>query len=246
MRALRQKFGGQFGGTIPKGAADPLGHGLVASSRFPGAGQRRRRAPTTHRADVRRRRRGKDLWIWHLVVAAILAAVAYAFLHQRAAAAAERLVGPAKVVSGDTLEVGGRVVRLHGIAAPRMDQSCRDGAGKIYKCGHAAMRRLFLYFGADPVRCKITDPGPEARPPPGRPPGHLVARCEVKSYFRKTRNGATRGEWFDVARELVLTGFVLADPQDGAAYALDETQARAAGDGLWAGTFENPWEWRRK
>ncbi|MDP6390073.1 MAG: thermonuclease family protein [Alphaproteobacteria bacterium] len=199
----------------------------------------RRRPPARYRAEFRRRR-GKDMWVWHIVIAAFLAAIAYAFLPHRAAAA-EPLVGPAKVVSGDTLEVAGQVVRLHGIAAPEMDQSCRDAAGKIYKCGHAAMRRLFLYVGADPVRCAVTDLGSEDKVPTG----HLIARCEVKSYFRKTKVGATRGEWFDVARELVLTGFVLADPKDGAVYAVDETQARAAGEGLWAGTFEVPWEWRK-
>lgn len=246
LRSFGGSFGGSFGDTISKDAADPFGQRGIVSPKL------RRRAPARYRGrpDFRRRRRN-EIWVWHLVIAAILTAIAYAFLPHRAAAerlaaeraaVAERLVGNAKVVSGDTLEVGGRLVHLQGIAAPEMDQTCRDAAGKDYNCGHAAMKRLFLYVGADEVRCEVVDPGPGGRPPTG----HLIARCEVKSYFRKTRNGATRGEWFDVARELVLTGFVLAHPKYGARYALDETRARGAREGLWAGTFENPWEWRKR
>ena len=38
------------------------------------------------------------------------------------------LQGPARVIDGDTIEIAGRRVRLHGIDAPEADQTCRLGS----------------------------------------------------------------------------------------------------------------------
>ena len=49
--------------------------------------------------------------------------------------------GPARVVDGDTLEVRGTRVRLHGIDAPESKQRCRS-AGRTWPCGYEATQVL--------------------------------------------------------------------------------------------------------
>lgn len=152
-------------------------------------------------------------------------------------AAAESLSGTATIVDGDTVTIADRAVHLYGIDAPEMDQFCTDKKGKRFNCGHTAMRRLFLYIGADPLDCVVRA---------HRPDGSLAATCHVKSYFRRTENGATRGEKFDVALEMVLTGHAFADRQTTHAYAEAEEQARRRKMGLLAGQVTPPWEWRSR
>ena len=43
-----------------------------------------------------------------------------------------------RIVDGDTLELGGRRVRLHGIDAPEAAQPCRDAEGAAWPCGRRA------------------------------------------------------------------------------------------------------------
>ena len=54
----------------------------------------------------------------------------------------EAVSGFARAVDGDTLEVGGARVRLHGVDAPESAQECTDARGRAYACGRAAARRL--------------------------------------------------------------------------------------------------------
>ena len=47
------------------------------------------------------------------------------------------VTGPARVIDGDTLEVQGERIRLHGIDAPEIRQLCRLD-GKPWQCGKEA------------------------------------------------------------------------------------------------------------
>ena len=150
-------------------------------------------------------------------------------------AVAETLSGQATIIDGDTVRVGETTIHLHGIDAPEMDQFCRDKKDKRFNCGHAAMRRLFLYIGADPLDCTIKAHNED---------GSLAATCRVKSYFRQTENGASRGEKFDVSLEMVLTGYAFANRAQASDYTGAEKRARTKGMGFWSGRIEPPWEWR--
>ena len=157
-------------------------------------------------------------------------------------AVAETLSGQATIIDGDTVRVGETTIHLHGIDAPEMNQFCRDKKDKRFNCGHAAMRRLFLYIGADPLDCTIKTHNED---------GSLAATCRVKSYFRQTENGASRGEKFDVSLEMVLTGYAFANRAQASAnraqasdYTGAEKRARTKGMGFWSGRIEPPWEWR--
>ena len=47
------------------------------------------------------------------------------------------ITGKARIIDGDTLEVGGKRVRLHGIDAPEAKQTC-TAHGKTWHCGEEA------------------------------------------------------------------------------------------------------------
>ena len=63
------------------------------------------------------------------------------------AAAQDVLTGPARVIDGDTVEIQGQRIRLHGIDAPETAQACTDGAGRSYRCGRAATDALAGLIG---------------------------------------------------------------------------------------------------
>lgn len=129
--------------------------------------------------------------------------------------------GKARVVDGDTLEVAGERVRLHGVDAPELDQPCeRNGAS--YPCGVAAARWLEERIGSDQVRCEEVERDRY---------GRLVAVC-----FAGTEN---------LNEGLVVAGWALAYRRFSKRFLGDELDAIQARRGLWAGRFVVPWEWRR-
>jgi endonuclease YncB( thermonuclease family) len=52
--------------------------------------------------------------------------------------AAEVIVGPARVVDGDTIQLRDARVRLEGIDAPEAKQTCINARGREWDCGRAA------------------------------------------------------------------------------------------------------------
>ncbi len=142
------------------------------------------------------------------------------FSRPRHAGSAETLRGPARVVDGDTLDVGGRKVRLLGIDAPERSQTCRRG-GETYACGHEATAMHELV--GDGVVCQGRDTDRY---------GRLVAVC-----FHGRR---------DINAAMVEQGWAVAYRQYSTDYVEAETTAHAARRGLWAGSFDQPQDWRRQ
>ena len=134
------------------------------------------------------------------------------------------LVGRATVIDGDTVEIKGEHVRLNGIDAPESRQSCKDAKGKIYRCGAVAAGALDGFLAASrPLRCEFI-----TRDRYGR----FVGNC-----FR------TDGK--SVAAWLVRDSHALDWPRYSQGdYADEQASAKAEKTGLWAGTFEAPWDWR--
>ncbi|MBX6323347.1 MAG: thermonuclease family protein [Rhodospirillaceae bacterium] len=136
--------------------------------------------------------------------------------------AAAEVVGTATVIDGDTIEIHGRRIRLFGIDAPESAQLCA-AAGKAYRCGQRAALALAEEIGRATVDC---DPHDVDRY------GRIVAVC--------TAAGRNLNAW------MVRHGWALAYQQYSSAYVSEEEAARAAGLGLWRGSFAAPWTWRRK
>src|SRR6056297_773713 len=68
-------------------------------------------------------------------------------------AAAQDVRGTVQVIDGDTLEVGGTRVRLHGIDAPEHDQRCTDADGVRWRCGAWVTERLRARIGGRSASC---------------------------------------------------------------------------------------------
>lgn len=64
------------------------------------------------------------------------------------------VTGKARVVDGDTIWIGETKIRLHGIDAPEMKQTCRTSKGKEQLCGELAKQALQRLVQGQDVTCK--------------------------------------------------------------------------------------------
>ncbi|SEH99769.1 Endonuclease YncB, thermonuclease family [Methylobacterium sp. 275MFSha3.1] len=133
------------------------------------------------------------------------------------ARAGEILRGPAQVIDGGTLRVGGRPVSLFGIAAPEADATCADAQDRPYPCGRDAARALADRIGGASVAC-------ETRGEAG------AALCRVGE--------ADLGAW------MVAQGLALPDRDLAPDYAPAADRAWGRRLGLWSGVFQDPAERR--
>ena len=131
------------------------------------------------------------------------------------------LSGRARVIDGDTLEVGGARVRLYGIDAPESAQRCRSG-GRTWSCGREATRALARRIGSRPVSCKEHDRDRY---------GRMVAVCWVGHE--------------DVNAWMAARGWAFAYRKYSMSYVVEEAAAKMAKRGIWQGDVVAPWEWRR-
>ena len=131
--------------------------------------------------------------------------------------------GQARVIDGDTLEVAGQRIRLHGIDAPESKQLCRKGGEEPWRCGNDATSALKAFLGSRPVSCEELDRDRYRR---------IVAKCAV--------DGVDIGHW------MVSQGWAVAYYLYSYDYSRTEQRAKSARRGVWAGEFEKPWEWRKQ
>jgi endonuclease YncB( thermonuclease family) len=126
-----------------------------------------------------------------------------------------------RVSDGDTLVVGEKRIRLHGIDAPESDQICEQH-GRRLACGRRATDALSAFLAGQRITC--TSVGVDRY-------GRDVATC-------------FRADGADVGRYMVASGWAVAFRRYSRAYEQAEAEARLSGIGLWAGGFVTPQEWR--
>ena len=138
-----------------------------------------------------------------------------------AARAAEVVVGSARVIDGDTIQVGDARVRLEGIDAPETRQSCINARGREWACGRAASRELQQILGTRQVRCEGN-----AKDDYGR----LLGTCSI---------GST-----DINAEMIRHGLAWAFVKYSTTYLGVEKEARQARRGVFDADNTPPWEFR--
>jgi endonuclease YncB( thermonuclease family) len=178
-----------------------------------GNGRRRYHAPSP------RPSMGRRLWdILLAVVLLVLIAVLVVRLDQspKTVTPSAALTGRAYVIDGDTISINRIHIRLKGIDAPELKQTCGAAARP---CGQEARQSLIRLIGGRDVRCSE-----EGRDRYDR----VLAIC---------LSGET-----ELNRSMVGTGQAVSYGD----YAGAEMEARAKSLGLWKGDFERPSDWRRR
>ena len=147
--------------------------------------------------------------------------------------AAADLEGKACVENGDTIYIdgrrgkrscqGGTAVRLRGIDAPELGQTCKHSNGRYFLCGRYAASFLLERLMKQKVRCKGKTKNKQ---------GLVLATCFV---------GRT-----NLNMMMVDQGWAVADPSTSLKYMSHQERAEAGKRGIWGMTFDHPAEWRRK
>jgi endonuclease YncB( thermonuclease family) len=132
------------------------------------------------------------------------------------------LAGVASVIDGDTIEIHGQRIRLHGIDAPESSQTCKVD-GEPWRCGKDAAFKLADKIGKQTVTCEQKDVDRY---------GRVVAVCSA--------GGEDLNGW------MVSEGLAVAYRQYSKDYVGQEEQAKTAGIGVWGSEFEMPWDYRKK
>ncbi|MBM2711746.1 thermonuclease family protein [Mesorhizobium caraganae] len=124
--------------------------------------------------------------------------------------------GSAIVNDGDSLTLGTERIRMRGIDAPEYQQICRkDGAD--YACGRLARQALVRLISGNPVTCSGWQRDRY---------GRLLGDCKAGGK--------------DLNRAQVEAGWAIAYGD----YETEQAVARAGKAGIWAGTFDQPQDWR--
>ncbi|MEP0506801.1 MAG: thermonuclease family protein [Paracoccaceae bacterium] len=132
------------------------------------------------------------------------------------------VVGRVTVIDGDTLRVGSTKIRLHGIDAPELDQTCRTPERTEFACGIWVRDHLKAKFANRKARCVAIDTDRY---------GRVVAKCRVR--------GVDMGGW------LVSEGLAFAYRQYSLDYDLDEKRAFTRVRGLHQFSVQGPDEFRK-
>lgn len=134
-----------------------------------------------------------------------------------------------RVVDGDTIAVGPQRLRIFGIDAPELEQSCTDGRGAAYPCGVLAKQAMTDLIAGTDLKCRTVD-----RDRYGRP----VVICVTQPITLAD---------LDIGAVMVQKGWALDyTTYSHGAYRTEQETAKAAKLGIWMGSFELPWEWREE
>ncbi len=141
-----------------------------------------------------------------------LIAVQFLFPNQN-----EALSGRSRASDGDSMRIGQQRVRILGIDAPELDQTCTAADGNLWPCGQVAKQRLSQLLRAPDFQCSSS-----ARDKYDR----ALATCEA--------NGQ------DIGAILVVEGLAVSYND----YPNEERLAHANRVGIWQGDFISPRNWR--
>lgn len=157
-----------------------------------------------------------------LLLIAILGIWGWLQWRERAPAVTPIESGAARAMDGDSFRMGGRTIRLAGIDAPELRQTCRTAERGEWQCGREARDALTRLIAAGGLQCEAQATDRYRR---------ALAHC---------RTGAG-----NVAEAMVRAGLALGarDPRFDE-YPAAMAEARSARRGIWQGEHQHPAEWR--
>jgi len=154
----------------------------------------------------------------------VLALGVVAAIPARDTVAREALSGVPRVVDGDTVDIRGERVRLEGIDAPEISQTCPRRLFGSWACGKAAAKELERLIGGRRLTCDSR--GTDRY-------GRMLGICYVDGR--------------DINKEMVREGYAWAFVKYSTSYVHEETEARQERVGIWrGGKAEPPWEYREQ
>jgi len=127
-----------------------------------------------------------------------------------------------KIVDGDTIHLNGDKIRFSGIDTPELKQTCiKDGVKNL--CGIIAKKILIDKIGSNKVECISEGKDRYKR---------TLAECFV--------NGESLSSY------LVRSGYAFAYRKYSKKFIPDEDYAKTNELGIWAMTFQYPWDFRKE
>ena len=126
-----------------------------------------------------------------------------------------------KIIDADTIVINGEKIRFSGIDAPELKQTCINGDEKIF-CGKTAKTLLIKKIGNEMPECIREGKDVYKR---------TLAECFV--------NGESLSAY------LVRSGYAFAYRKYSDKFIKDEEFAKENKLGMWAMTFQYPWDFRR-
>ena len=129
--------------------------------------------------------------------------------------------GIAHVIDGDTLHIEKNKIRLHGIDAPEIDQTCKI-SNKVWHCGlesTSALKKLVLN---NIISCVVSDIDKYKR---------YIAEC-----FINNKN---------INKLMVRNGWAIAYRYYSLDFVEDEKLAKKDKIGIWQGQFQEPYLFRK-
>ena len=129
--------------------------------------------------------------------------------------------GKAIIIDGDTIHIGKNKIRLHGIDAPEIKQTCKI-EDKIWNCGiesSLALKKLIL---DNNIVCVVADIDRYKR---------YIAECFINNQ--------------NINKLMVRNGWAIAYRYYSLDFVEDEKLAKKNKIGLWQGQFQEPYLYRK-
>ena len=126
-----------------------------------------------------------------------------------------------KIIDGDTIVLNGEKIRFSGIDTPELKQTCLKGDQEV-DCGMSAKMLLVKKIGNATPEC---------------------IRESKDIYKRTLAECFVNGE--SLSKFLVRSGYAFAYRKYSTKFIKDEEFAKANKLGMWAMTFQYPWDFRK-
>lgn len=136
------------------------------------------------------------------------------------------IIGAIQVIDGETLEIQNQRIKLWGVDAPELNQTCKNGQDAGYDCGKEAASALSQWLTElQPVRCE---------PRGNDNSGNTIAICYTST-----------GD--DIASWMVRNGYAIDWPKySNGFYGVSEKQAQSNKSGIWQHNEAAPWKLTEK